>query len=90
MLSPLTRTDSGRCVCAGRPVAGGGGGGGDCQFVFHEPRKCLAFRANVSRLHSFVASVLNLGSAARAHQGHASPFPLCLEPIRAACVACLP
>lgn len=29
-----------------------------------------------------MASVLNLGSAARAHQGHASPFPLCPEPIR--------
>lgn len=58
------------CVCAG----------GGCQFVFHEPRKSLVFKANVNRLHSIVASVLNLGSAASAHQGQASPLPRCPSP----------
>lgn len=37
-----------------------------------------------------MASVLNLGSAGRAHQGHASPFLLCPEPIRVACTALPP
>lgn len=40
MLSQLTGSDSGGCVCAGRPVGGVCvGGGGGCQFVFHELRK---------------------------------------------------
>lgn len=42
MLFQLTGSDSGGCVCAGRPVGGvcvGGGGGGGCQFVFRELRK---------------------------------------------------